>query len=105
MSSCPKCDSPNDDAATRCRVCNAVLPIRLGAKSAVLYERQGAQPGMTGLTCRRCGAYNPYTRFKCEKCGVSLTQYKAPSLLDRAWAYIGLALIALLGIALYLRAR
>jgi len=104
MSSCPKCKTLNDEAATRCRACNAVMPVRLGTASATLYEREGLQAGLTALTCRRCGATNPYTRFKCEKCGVSLTQYKPPSLLDRAWIFVGLGLLAALLLTLLLRA-
>lgn len=104
MSSCPKCKTLNDVAATRCRACNALLPVRVGTKAEALYERHGLQASLTELKCPRCGALNAYTRFKCEKCGVSLTQYKPPSLLDRAWVYVGLGLLAVLLVTMAARA-
>ena len=103
MASCPKCKTLNEDALTRCRACNAILPVRLGTELETRYERDGVQASLTGLRCRRCGAINPYTRFKCEQCGVSLTQYKPPSLLDRAWVYVGLAMAAMLVVLLLAR--
>ncbi len=104
MASCPKCKTMNFDAATRCRACNAILPVQIGVTDAPLYERNGVQANLSGLKCRRCGAVNPYTRFKCEKCGVSLTQYKPPTFLDRVWVYAGLGLLLTLIAFLLVRA-
>jgi ribosomal protein L40E len=98
-----KCKTLNDDAATRCRACNAILPVQLGTQ-ATLYERNGMQASITGLRCKRCGTINPYTRFKCGTCGTSLTQYKPPTFLDRVWIYVGVAMLVTLIATLVLRA-
>ena len=96
MTSCPKCESQNLEGATRCRVCNAMIPIKLGSTSEHLYERAGLQPARTELKCPRCGAVNPYSRFKCQRCGVSLTQYQRPGLFDQAWIYVVLGALLLI---------
>jgi ribosomal protein L40E len=103
MASCPKCKTLNEETANRCRACNAMLPIKMGSKLEHRYERDGVQSGLTGLKCQRCGATNPYTRFKCEQCGASLTQYKRPSLLDRAWLYVALGLLVVVGVLVAMR--
>jgi ribosomal protein L40E len=95
MASCPKCESVNLEGATRCRVCNAMIPIKLGSAAEHVYERSGIHPARVGLKCARCGAMNPYTRFKCQQCGVSLTQYRRPGLFDQAWTYLALGALLL----------
>lgn len=101
MASCPKCATENLEGATRCRVCNAMIPIRMGSVAEHLYERGGLQPVRLGLKCARCGALNPYSRFRCQQCGVSLTQYQRPGLFDQAWTYLvlGAALLITLFVA------
>ncbi len=54
-----------------------------------------------GLRCARCGTVNPYSRFKCQQCGVSLTQYQPQGFRQKALVYAGLgALIVLIVMAL-----
>lgn len=103
MASCPKCATMNFEGATRCRACNAVIPIKLGSASEHQYERAGLQPTHTGLKCPHCGATNPYTRFKCRQCGVSLTQHKRPGLFDQAWTYLALGAVLLIVMFVALR--
>lgn len=95
MASCPKCASENLEGATRCRVCNAMIPIKLGSVAEHVYERNGLHAARVGLKCARCGATNPYTRFKCQQCGVSLTQYRRPGIFDQAWTYLVLGALLL----------
>ncbi len=95
--SCPKCRTLNEEKLTRCRNCNAILP----AKMEVVQETYRApvtvaKVNTAGLTCARCGAENPYSRFKCGRCGASLTQYKGQSLKERAFVYLGTAILLVL---------
>lgn len=57
-----------------------------------------------GLRCARCGAVSPYSRFKCQQCGASLTQYRPQTFRQRALVYAGIGMLALLGLMALVRA-
>ncbi len=64
-----KCGTENETGLTRCGSCNAILPVKLGSKSEVRYERVRRKAELVGANCPKCGTVNPYTRFKCSSCG------------------------------------
>src|SRR4030042_6141497 len=94
MANCPKCQTVNEEGLTRCRACNAILPVKLGSKSEVRYERVRRKAELVGANCPQCGTVNPYTRFKCSPCGASLSsRAKGTSILDRIWVYVGVGAV------------
>lgn len=103
MAVCRKCNTVNEDGLTRCKSCNAILPVKLGSKSEVRYERVRRKAELVGTKCPSCGTVNPYTRFRCSSCGAPLGSGATRSGLDRVWVYVGLGvalLAAVLAVAL-----
>lgn len=92
MATCRKCGAENEEGLTRCRACNAILPVKIGSKSQVRYERVRRKAELVGIKCPSCGAPNPYTQFRCQKCGASLSKKQEKSGLPKAWLATGLAL-------------
>jgi hypothetical protein len=76
MAVCRKCNTTNEEGLTRCQGCNAILPVKLGSKSEVRFERVRRKPELVGAKCPQCETVNPYTRFKCSNCGASLAGKK-----------------------------
>jgi len=105
MAVCRKCGTENEEGLTRCTSCNAILPVKLGSKSEVRYERVRRKAELVGANCPRCGTVNPYTRFKCSSCGASLaSRVKDTSILNRIWVYVGVGAVLAGAIAVALRA-
>jgi len=106
MPVCRKCNTVNEEGLTRCRACNAILPVKIGSKSATRWERVRRQPELVGARCPNCGATNPYTRFKCKSCGSSLAANKSASgfRIERILMLLGIA-VALLAAILLLALR
>ena len=105
MAVCRKCGTENEEGLTRCTSCNAILPVKLGSKSEVRYERVRRKAELVGANCPQCGTVNPYTRFKCSSCGASLaSRAKGTSILDRIWVYVGVGAFLAGVIAVALRA-
>ena len=100
MATCPKCQTDNEEGLTRCRACNAILPVKMGSKSTARWERTRRQADLVGMKCPRCATVNPYTRFKCKQCGASLSAKPAKSGLDRVWVYVGLGVVILAAVLL-----
>jgi len=104
MAVCRKCGAENEEGLTRCTSCNAILPVKLGSKSQVRYERVRRSAELVGTKCPRCETVNPYTRFKCSSCGASLSsRAKGTSILDRIWVYVGVGAVLAGVIAVALR--
>ena len=97
MAVCPKCRAENTEGLTRCRACNAILPVGLGTKSEQRWERVRRQSDLVGLFCPRCGERNPYTRFRCQACGANLTPPVRRGSASTKWILAGLALLIILG--------
>jgi hypothetical protein len=97
MAICPKCSTVNEEGLTRCRACNAILPVKLGSKSEVRYERVRRQAELVGIKCPSCGAPNPYTRFRCQQCNASLSDTGKGSGLMKLWVAlaIGIAVVVI----------
>ena len=96
MAVCAKCNTVNEEGLTRCRACNAILPVRIGSKSTARWERVRRRPDLVGTKCGRCGALNPYTRFKCKSCGASLNQAgKSRSWPGIVWVFVGIGVVIL----------
>jgi len=90
MAVCRKCNTVNEEGLTRCKACNAIMPVKLGSKSEVRFERVNRRPELVGAKCPQCGTINPYTRFKCSNCGVSLASKKKTGWdWERVWLYAG----------------
>ena len=106
MAVCRKCGTENEEGLTRCTSCKAILPVKLGSKSEVRYERVRRKAELVGANCPKCGTVNPYTRFKCSSCGASLaSRAKRTSSLEKVWVYVGVGAVVLAGvIAVALRA-
>jgi len=106
MAVCRKCGTENEEGLTRCTSCKAILPVKLGSKSEVRYERVRRKSELVGAACPKCGTLNAYTRFKCSACGASLaSQANKKSSLEKVWVYVGVAAVVLGGvIAIALRA-
>jgi|GEM_PF-1571991 len=105
MAVCRKCNTENEEGLTRCKSCNAIMPVKLGSKSEVRFERVRRQPDLVGVKCPRCETMNAYTRFKCKSCGASLAQGVQKSKWQYLWVYVGLgAAIAAGVVAFALRA-
>ena len=103
MAVCRKCNATNEEGLTRCKACNAILPVKLGSKSEVRYERVRRNPDLVGTKCPKCETVNPYTRFKCSSCGASLSKQKQASIWEKAWVYVGIGVAivaAVLAVAL-----
>ncbi len=100
MAVCRKCNTANEEGLTRCSSCNAILPVKLGSKSEVRYERVRRKAELVGANCPKCETVNPYTRFKCKSCGATLAAPQTRGIAwARVWAYVGLAAAALAAIA------
>lgn len=94
MSLCRKCNTPNEEGLTRCKSCNAILPVKLGSKSEVRYERIRRQPELVGVKCPKCETVNPYTRFRCKSCNTPLSSRDLGSGgLGRVWLYLGAGVV------------
>lgn len=103
MAICRKCDTVNEEGLTRCRNCNAILPVKIGSKSETRWERVRRQPELVGLTCPSCGVVNPYTRFRCKSCNAPLERPRAKSGIGMIWLALGIGaviLVAVLAMAL-----
>lgn len=95
MAICPKCNTTNEEGLTRCRACHAILPVKLGSKSTVRWERVRRRPELVGLVCPKCGAKNPYTRLRCQSCNAVLAQQQTRSGLAKLWVYAGIGVVIL----------
>lgn len=95
MAICPKCNTTNEEGLTRCRACRAILPVKLGSKSTVRWERVRRRPELVGLMCPKCGAKNPYTRLRCQSCNAVLAQQQTRSGLGKLWVYAGIGVVIL----------
>ncbi len=95
MAICRKCNTVNEEGLTRCRSCNAILPVKIGSKSETRWERVRRRPELVGMKCPKCGAVNEYTRFKCKECNAPLEKAAAKSGLDKFWVFVGIGVVAL----------
>jgi ribosomal protein L40E len=95
MAVCPKCNTVNEEGLTRCRACQAILPVKIGSKSATRWERVRRQPDLIGMKCPNCGAINPYTRLRCKSCDSPLSAPKRSSGLSAIWFYVGIGVVVL----------
>jgi predicted amidophosphoribosyltransferase len=86
MTVCPKCKADNEVGLTRCASCNAIMPVKMGSKSAVRYERVRRQPDLVGTKCPKCGADNAYTRIRCQSCDAPLSAKQERSGLGKVWS-------------------
>jgi len=98
MSVCPKCKAENEEGLTRCTACNAILPVRMGSKLTVRYERVRRQPDLVGMKCPECGATNVYTRLRCQECDALLSASHHRGGLGRLWLYAGIGMVILVAI-------
>jgi len=100
MSLCHKCNTTNEEGLTRCKSCNAILPVKLGSQSEVRFERVRRQPDLVGVKCPKCDTLNPYTRFRCKSCNALLSaQQGGGSGLAKLWLYLGGAVVVLAALA------
>jgi heterodisulfide reductase subunit A-like polyferredoxin len=104
MSLCRKCNTVNEEGLTRCRACNAILPVKIGSKSETRWERVRRRPDLVGMKCPSCGAVNPYTRFRCQSCNAALDKAKVKSGLDKFWLFVGVGAAILATVILAVRA-
>jgi len=95
MATCPKCHTVNEEGLTRCRACNAIMPVKIGSKAEVRYERVRRQADLVGIRCPSCGTPNPYTLFRCQKCGSPLERPQAGRGLAKVWVGLGIGVIVL----------
>jgi uncharacterized protein (DUF983 family) len=95
MALCRKCNTVNEEGLTRCRNCNAILPVKIGSKSETRWERVRRKPELVGMECPNCGAVNPYTRFRCKNCNALLGKGKAGSGVDKFWVFVGIGVVIL----------
>jgi hypothetical protein len=96
MAVCRKCNTANEEGLTRCKSCNAIMPVKIGSKSEQRWERTRRAPDLVGMECPSCGATNPYTRFKCSACGALLRREpKRAGVLGKVVIAIGIALVVL----------
>jgi len=93
MAICVKCNTVNDDGLTRCRACNAILPVKLGSKSTQRWERVRRQPDLVGAKCPQCGTVNPYTRLRCKSCNAILSKKAVRSGIDKFWVLVGVGIV------------
>jgi uncharacterized protein (DUF983 family) len=104
MALCRKCNTMNEEGLTRCRACNAILPVKIGSKSETRWERVRRRPELVGMKCPNCGAVNPYTRFRCQSCNAALDKAKAKSGLDKFWVFVGVGAV-ILATAIFMAVR
>ncbi len=96
MAVCRKCNTENEEGLTRCKQCNAIMPVKLGSKSEVRYERTRRAPDLVGTKCPKCETVNPYTRFRCNNCNALLSnQSKKSSGLAKLWVYVGVGVVVI----------
>ena len=100
MTICRKCNTENEEGLTRCRQCNAILPVKIGSRSETRWERVRRQPELVGMPCPSCGTVNAYTRFRCSSCGASLSRPKKGSGLGKVWVFLGIGAVILVTIIL-----
>ncbi len=93
MAVCRKCNTANEEGTTRCRACNAIMPVKMGSKSKTRWERVRRKPELVGAKCPKCGVVNPYTRLKCKECGAVLGRARAKSGLGKIWMGLGIVLV------------
>jgi len=93
MAICRKCNTDNEEGLTRCRHCNAILPVKIGSSSETRWERVRRQPELVGMPCPNCGTVNPYTHFRCSSCGASLSRPKRGSRLAKVWVLLGIGVV------------
>jgi uncharacterized protein (DUF983 family) len=106
MDHCAKCDTVNDEGSTRCRNCNAILPVKMGSRSETRWERVRRLPELVTRKCPSCGTANPYTRLRCASCGHLMYRAKAGSGIDKSWVFVAVAVAVLAAILLLaVRAR
>ena len=106
MAHCAKCDTANDEGSTRCRSCNAILPVKMGRRSETRWERVRRLPELVAKKCPSCGTANPYTSFRCASCGALLYRAKAGLGIDKFWFFVaaaGAILVAVLLLAAHAR--
>jgi len=96
MAICSKCNATNEEGLTRCRACNAILPVKIGSKSAVRWERVRRRPDLVGIKCPSCGVVNPYTRLHCKSCNAELAKKAQRSGPGRIWIYAGIGMVILM---------
>lgn len=104
MEQCPKCGALNEEGLTRCANCKAIIPVRLGSKSPVRYERVAKTLEDTGISCPSCGALNPYTRLRCGQCNALLSGERQRSWRDSLFVYVGAAVLVALLVLVLLKA-
>ena len=105
MSRCPKCETMNEVKLTRCRNCKAIIPVKLESALETCAARvTPSKVSAVDIPCPRCGELNPYSRFKCVHCGVSLTQYRDQNFRERIFAYLGTGALLIILVRLLLRA-
>jgi hypothetical protein len=88
MTVCPKCKTENEVGLTRCVQCKAILPVKMGTKSAVRYERVRRQRDLVGIKCPKCGVDNAYTHIRCQACNTSLSAKQGKSGFARVWSTV-----------------
>ena len=102
MAVCRKCNTENEEGLTHCRSCNAIMPVKLGSKSEVRFERVRRAPDLVGTTCPKCETVNPYTRFRCKNCNALLSsQGNRPYNLARLWVYVGVGAVIIAAVVAY----
>ena len=72
-----------------------MLPIKLGTASEERYEREGIRPTHVAMRCPQCGAENPYTRVRCQKCSGLLAPVKSKGNPYQKWIYLAICVIVL----------
>ncbi len=105
MATCPKCHADNEEGLTRCRTCNAIMPVKIGSKSENRYERVRRQSELVGIKCPTCGTMNPYTQFRCRQCGGSLSQRKEATGLSKVWVALVLGLAVVIVVVAFVLRR
>jgi len=93
MSTCPKCKAENEEGLTRCTACNAIMPVKMGSKSTVRYERVRRQPDLVGMKCPTCGTPNPYSRLRCQSCNAVLSVAHTKGGLGKVWVFAGIGVV------------
>jgi uncharacterized protein (DUF983 family) len=104
MATCTKCDTVNDEGSTRCKNCNAILPVKMGSRSGTRWERVRRLPELVARKCPSCGTANPYTSFRCASCGALLYRAKVVSGIDKFWIFVAVA-VGILATILVLAVR
>jgi uncharacterized OB-fold protein len=72
------------------------MPVKIGSKSETRWERSRRDPDLVGTKCPSCETVNPYTRFSCKSCGVSLRRDARKSgIAEKIWVFIGIGVLIL----------